>query len=584
MMDAAVIEARDVASDRGLDARARRRSARDASAPDVVTDAPLDAGLRVETPGCPRPSEPGFARATLCDFDFDQRKDWCSSDIGLMVAHARADGTCSFDDDAAQRMASSLCPWPPSALVYRDFMTAAETEQNTAYAVANRVACARMWGASAEATIERFRREFAAVSGEDAAVPAWSEPVRFNPQELAQIELAARLTPLWTQSPSAMRSLLAARAAPRSDAAARADAASPDAASPRNDGDPWEAPWRSASQDATQQDASAPRALVGASAAVQRECAAIERRAGALVDRNAHLLVSEDAFANGDLSRVELVKAMTARCYATVGGAWAFEATRARRTSEGVSFELQLRWLGDDGVRASEWLDRSFEMTWCDTDWVEQIATSDMDDDGRGELVFQRVAVWCGEGDGANESPITVRAVRGRSIVTLPLRLGSTEVHAWRAEDVDGDGRMDFWDNNYYPRTNCSPSGISGSLHTVFPVLMHGLGGGALTLDDAVTRAVFLQRCRSLRADFELPLAEEDRDDEFDTALFNERAICARAAGWTPAEIQREVILSIASSSSRPSFQCNDFTLFEQVIFNAPPFAQPLVGAFRPRP
>jgi hypothetical protein len=152
-MDAAVIEARDVASDRGLDARARRRAARDAAAMDAATDAAMDAGARVETPGCPRPSEPGFARATLCDFDFDRRNDWCSSDIGVMVAHARADGTCSFDDDAAQMKASSLCPWPPSALVYRDFITSAETEQNTAYAVANRVACARMWGASAEATI-----------------------------------------------------------------------------------------------------------------------------------------------------------------------------------------------------------------------------------------------------------------------------------------------------------------------------------------------------------------------------------------------------------------------------------------------
>ncbi len=525
-------------------------------------------------PGCPRPSAAQFAQAILCDFDGDGRSDWCSPESRLLVAHARPDGTCATDDEAVQLRARAYCPWTPAALVIPAFGTDQRSEQNDVDAIADRVVCARMRGASAATTLSRLRRELAegALSIEHLDVPAGRRvAVALERGEVLRLERLARSGALLSLSSATERVTSAHIAAPGVG---------------RQDGAEWDAPWSAVEQEAAPTPPLSVR-LARSSAAVRAACAAIEQRARARIEPHYPALLRDEEPWRGQ--RMELLHRSLARCYPAAGGAWALEATRGAPEEEGskVRFELALRWVGEDGSRAAVLLKRDFDSSECDTHEVEVFGATDYDGDGRGELVYRVRERWCGDGDGINDERLRVSSARGAAIVAFAPLSAPSGLYATRAEDVDHDGRLDLWNDDHYPRTSCDPAAVNGSRFPVFPVLIHSLPDGRFTADDAVTQRAFSDRCRSLRQDFGFEL-DDDRvcgaHALLDTAAFNERAVCARAAGWSALAVQRAVISSLASIPRRPLFQCNAVPVISELIATRPPFAQPLVGAFATGP
>lgn len=564
-MDAASVSVAIEANDRS-----------DASAPVAIEwplrfDASTDGATAIAA--CPRPAQREFADAFPCDFDGDGLRDWCSPRTPLIVAHALADHTCSLSDEAVQFRVRAHCPWAPRSIVYPLFNSDQLSESNEVDALVTRTYCARIWGATAEATLRRARREIAAGAlaieslehrdGERA-------PLELTDVQRAQIDSIATSAVFFRQTVPSVVAGMSARVAIASGAG------------PRGDGDEWTAPWDRGDRDVAA--SSINERLSGASPAVRRECAQIEARAGRLVTRFSRVLCGDASGADCD-RRVEWVSRSLARCYLARGGAWALEATRVERDREeerGIRARVALRWLGDDRARASIELAQSFLVTSCDTHEHEVFGTSDYDGDNVGELVFRRREHWCGDGDGSNDQDVEVMTVRDGRIARFELRAGARVVRADRAEDVDGDGRLDLWNESYYPRTGCDPAAVNDSTHPVFPVLLHSVAGGGFVYDDEVTQRAFRLRCESLRQDWAVPLPEDHREtDRLDGAVLEERAVCARAAGLSAASVQRAVIRHLGAVSPQPLFMCNAIPVLSEIIAVPPPFARPLVGVLR---
>lgn len=555
----------------------------DASLPwSAVTDASIDGAL--VTAGCPRPAQREFADATPCDFDGDGLRDWCSPRTPLLVAHARADRTCALADEAVLFRVRAHCPWAPRSIVHPVFNTDQLTETNELEAITTRAYCARIWGASAQATLRRARQEMATGA---LAIEAFGHrdgeriTLELTDEQRAQVEAIA--TSAVFVGPFSASSVA-------DGGSARSLIVSPSSAGsgPRDDGDEWTPPWRTATQDS---DDAEPlpilERLPAATPAVRRECAQIEARAGRALSR-AWRVLCRDLDGDECTQRVNLVDRSLARCYPARGGAWAFEATRATPDpdrEQGFRVRVSLRWLGDDRSRAVTELASRFLLTPCDRDEFEVFGTSDYDGDNRGELVFRRRSNWCGDGDGSNDEPIEAMTVRDGHMAGFAFRSGSRVVRADRAEDVDGDGRLDLWNDGYYPRIGCDPAAVNGSTHPVFSVLLHSVAGGGFVYDDEVTQRAFRSRCESLRQDWAVVLPDDHGEhDRLDGAMFKERVVCARASGMSAGDVQRAVIRSLGSVNSQPLFMCNAIPVLSESIAVAPPFARPLTGALRWRP
>lgn len=555
----------------------------DASLPwSAVTDASIDGAL--VTAGCPRPAQREFVDATPCDFDGDGLRDWCSPRTPLLVAHALADHTCALADEAVLFRVRAHCPWAPRSIVHPLFNTDQLTETNELEAITTRAYCARIWGASAQATLRRARQELATGA---LAIEAFGHrdgervPLELTDEQRAQVEAIA--TSAVFVAPFSASSVA-------DGGSARSLIASPSSAGsgPRDDGDEWTPPWRTATQD--NDDAAPPpilQRLPAVTPAVRRECAQIEARSRRLLSRSTSVVCGAADPPECD-RRVNWVARSLARCYPARGGAWAFEVTRFERDRErdiGVRARVSLRWLGDDRTRATIELAQRFLVTPCDIDEHEVFGTTDYDGDNVGELVFRRRSHWCGDGDGSNDQAVEAMTFRGGGVARFVFRSGANPIRADRAEDVDGDGRLDLWNDGYYPRIGCDPAAVNGSTHPVFSVLLHSVAGGGFVYDDEVTQRAFRSRCESLRQDWAVVLPDDHGErDRLDGAMFKERVVCARASGMSAGDVQRAVIRSLGSVNSQPLFMCNAIPVLSEIIAVAPPFARPLAGALRWRP
>jgi hypothetical protein len=88
-----------------------------------------------------------------------------------LFAHSKADGTFSFDDDAAKAAGKRMCPSKPSPVV---------AGKANVSRTANNVGCARLWGVSTEALTAELRAAAPALCGGEAdcdllkTLVAWS--------------------------------------------------------------------------------------------------------------------------------------------------------------------------------------------------------------------------------------------------------------------------------------------------------------------------------------------------------------------------------------------------------------------------
>ncbi|MEI8254300.1 MAG: hypothetical protein WCJ30_01370, partial [Deltaproteobacteria bacterium] len=138
----------------------RRARHGDAGTPDAMTDAAADAPV----PSVPRPTVWPFdgAQVTSQDVDHDGRLDWIAA-VGdgyapvQFVAHARADGTASLDDEIARVFVRGTCPWRPEEILVAEDEGSASTP-NDRVLIERRAVCMRVWGVPASEVLSRLAR------------------------------------------------------------------------------------------------------------------------------------------------------------------------------------------------------------------------------------------------------------------------------------------------------------------------------------------------------------------------------------------------------------------------------------------
>lgn len=242
-------------------------------------------------------------------------------------------------------------------------------------------------------------------------------------------------------------------------------------------------------------------------------------------------------------------------CAQTADGAWAPEIVAARARSEGGACDFEVQWhpllFHRGGViegqsAATGRVDASFRLMALGDEVQEHarftFTASDLDGDHLPELVIDERFEDHGT-QRARTSIEVLTGAQGEVRVYEPTRA----MVLLGADDVDDDGRVDFFVPSPYTWTEGTECGLN-LFHDPLVLVAHALPGGGFATDDEVAARQLRQVCPSLDGE---PVAPRSDDTPDPVGL---RVVCRRLWGASPDEALAP--LRCARFRAAPSIQC----------------------------
>ncbi|MFO0650024.1 MAG: VCBS repeat-containing protein [Polyangiales bacterium] len=512
----------------------RRASARGTTLPTRALEVFTSRGDTVSPYG---PAQPFASANDVEDRDGDGLDDlvwtaiytspdaWCQSRVGPLealsvFARGQRDGTWRADDPVALGLLRLACPQIEGPL-YRAAEFAGDRGEGS-LALARRVACARLSGASPDDIGRRLATESRGADTDRCVTPeALTEFARTMPTPLTLPRTTVR--PVSSER-------AAVTAAPAMDPELTADAAL----------DP-----RIAARCAT---------LAAQSRGLARS--PIARARGADFD---------------DAVPADIARSF-GRCAAVTGGAWitTLDAVRApsARRDDGGGFvgAWSLRFVGVDGRVARGLAGSRYRSTQFYLDAPSMIRAFDYDGDGRAELVLREVhhEHEATPGD-------TVRIYTSRDGAVRRYAPADALRAIDGAADADRDGRPDLIDTDTLTLEDECMGAASGAMIATVSLLAHSLPDGTFSRDDATARRWVEGQCPSAptRLIRDVPNGSELERDRESTAR---NVACARFWGASATDVIARLHDELVARGARPDDRCLPATRLGRFALFTPPF------------
>ncbi len=450
---------------------------------------------------------------------------WCQSRVGPLealshFARAQRDGTWRVDDPIALGLLRLACPQIDGALYRAEELT---RDRGDAYvALARRVACARLSGASPEDISRRITADLHGAEADRCVTPD------------ALTDFARSMNVPVTLARATVRSV-------PSESAAVAPAPAMD-------------------PELTTSAAVDPR--------VATRCATLAAQTRSLA--RSPLARARGADFNDAVP--EDIARTFGRCAAATGGAWittldaALAPSAQREDGGGFVGAWSLRFVGVDGRTARGLAGSRYRSTQFYLDAPSMIRAFDYDGDGRAELVLREVHH---EHEGTPGD--TVRLYTARDGAARRYAPTDTLRAINGTADGDHDGRPDLVDTETLTLEDDCPGAASGAMIPTVSLLAHSLPDGTFSRDDAAARRWVEGQCPSPPTRLIRDVAnggELERDRESTARI----VACARFWGVPAADVLERLHDELVARGARPDDRCLPATRLGRFALFTPPF------------